>query len=534
MKKSYLLALLLTLMAGLCPAQMLNPQKLLQPPTDTWPTYNGDYSGRRYSELKQIDAGNIHRLALKWMFRIANVGEQRGVGAPQIKSTPLMVNGILYFTIPDHVYAVDARTGHELWHYDWQDQGGHLVGNRGVGMYGNWLYFMTPDDWFISLEAKTGKERWRKKVADEKQQYFTTMAPMIIGNHVIVGVGGDAMDVPGFLEARDPETGEVQWRWNSEPRVGELGAETWPDKGAMEHGGGMTWLPGTYDPELHLLYWGTGNPNPVYAGQGRKGSNLWTCSIVALNPDTGKLVWYFQASPHDTHDWDNVETPVLFDATIDGKPRKLLGQAARNGFFFVLDRTNGKSLVSKPYVPLNWAKGVDAKGQPIPDVAKQPSTDGSLVTIPGGGGTNWMPPSYDPQTELFYVNAVRGYSVNYLTDTDEHPEGYGGGGRTVWSQRVLEALNIRTGEVAWQHPYPTVGGGGFGFPGILTTAGKVLFTGDYAANFVAYNPADGKTLWHFPVLQSVTNGPETYLLDGKQYVIVGAGDTLFAFGLIEP
>ncbi len=221
--------------------------------------------------------------------------------------------------------------------------------------------------------------------------------------------------------------------------------------------------------------------------------------------------------------------------TIDGKPRKLLGQAARNGFFFVLDRTNGKNLVSKPYVPLNWAKGVDAKGQPIPDVGKEPSTDGSLVTIPGGGGTNWMPPSFDPQTQLFYVNAVRGYSVNYLTDTDPHPEGYGGSGKDSV---------VATGTGGFGYPdgcgalepclFAVAGTTGFGFPGILTTAGKLLFTGDYAANFVAYNPADGTIQWHFPVLSSVTNGPETYMLDGKQYVIVGAGDTLFAFALVQP
>ncbi len=534
MKNCCFTVLLLGLIPVLSFSQLLNPQKLLVPPTDTWPTYNGDYSGKRYSSLTQIDTSNVHSLALRWMFRIPNVGAQRGVGAPDIKSTPLMVKGVLYFTIPDHVYAVDARTGQELWHYDWQDEGGHLVGNRGVGMYGNWLYFMTPDDWFICLDAKTGKERWRKKVADEKEQYFTTMAPLVIGSHVIVGVGGDAMDVPGFLEARDPETGDVQWRWNTEPGAGQPGAETWPNKGAMEHGGGMTWLPGTYDPKLNLLYWGTGNPNPVYAAQGRKGSNLWTCSIAALNPDTGKLAWYFQASPHDTHDWDNVETPVLFDAIIDGKPRKLLAQAARNGFFFVLDRTNGKDLVSKPFVPLNWAKGVNAKGQPIPDVAEEPKTDGSLTTIPGGGGTNWMPPSFDPQTQLFYVNAIRGYSVSYLTDTDVRPEGYGGSGRTLWSQHVLEALDVRTGKVAWNHSYPSIGGAGSGTSGILTTAGKLLFTGDYAGNLVAYDPASGKILWHFPVVHSVGNGPETYILDGKQYVIAGAGDTLFAFALLRP
>ncbi len=304
-------------------SQMLDPAALLKPPTDTWPTYNGDYSGRRYSPLRQIQASNLGSLAVTWMYRV-RLPAQRGIGTVQIKSTPLEVNGILYFTVPDHVYAIDARTGDELWHYDWMDQGGHLIGNRGVGMYGSWLYFMAPDGWFISLNARDGKERWRKKVADEKMQYFTTMAPMVVGNHILVGVGGDAMDVPGYLEARDPETGDLQWRWNSEPRPGEPGAETWPNKAAMEHGGGMTWLPGTYDPELNLIYWGTGNPNPVYAGQGRPGSNLWTCSIVALNPDTGKLAWYFQASPHDTHDWDNVETPVLFDGQFHGKPRKML------------------------------------------------------------------------------------------------------------------------------------------------------------------------------------------------------------------
>ncbi|MFL6448624.1 MAG: acido-empty-quinoprotein group A [Bryobacteraceae bacterium] len=512
--------------------QLLHPHKLLEPATDTWPTYNGDYSGQRYSTLDQISAKNINALAPAWMFRVSNVGTLRGVGAPEIKCTPLMVKGILYVTIPDHVYAVDAHTGDELWHYGWQDQGGHLVGNRGVGLYGDWLYFLAPDGWLISLGAKNGKERWRKKVADEKLQYFTTGAPMIVGNHVLVGVGGDAMDVPGYLESRDPETGDLQWRWNSEPKAGEPEAETWPDEASRTHGGGMTWLSGTYDPALNLIYWGTGNPNPVYAGQGRTGSNLWTCSIVALNPDTGKLVWYFQASPHDTHDWDNVETPVLFDAKVDGKPRKLLAQAARNGYFFVLDRTNGKSIVSRPFIPLNWSKGVDKNGQPIPDPTKDPTPDGSLVTIPAGGGTNWLPPSFDPKSGYFFVNAARGYSLAYLTDTDPRPEGYAGSGRNLWSQHVLEAIDTRTGEIAWTHPYRTSTGGGLGGPGILTTAGRLLFTGDYTGNFIAFHPETGKPLWHFGVLRNVSNGPETYMLDGRQYVLVGAGDTLFAFALV--
>jgi acido-empty-quinoprotein group A len=513
--------------------QELDSAKLLHPSPDAWPTYNGDYSGRRYSQLSQINSSTVDSLGVRWMFRI-NVGAQRGVGSPQIKSTPLEVNGILYFTIPDHVWAIDARTGNELWHYIWTDQGGHLIGNRGVGLYGNWLYFMGPDGWLISLNAKTGKERWRKQIADPKLQYFTTTAPLIVGNHVLIGVGGDAMDVPGFLESRDPETGSVQWRWNSEPRPGEPGADTWPNKSAMEHGGGMTWLPGTYDPELNLIYWGTGNPNPVYAAQGRKGSNLWTCSIVALNPDTGKMAWYFQASPHDTHDWDNVETPVLFDAEIHGEQRKLLAQAARNGYFFVLDRTTGESLVSRPYTGANWSKGIDAKGQPIPNPDKEPKVDGALLNISAVGGTNWMPPSFDPVSGLFYVNAFRGYSLAYLTDTDERPEGYGGSGQNLWSEHVLEAIDYRTGQIRWQHEYVNKGSMGLGGQGILTTAGKLLFSGDPTDNFIAFDPEEDHVLWHFRMTAPLSNGPMTYELDGRQYLVVGAGDTLFAFALLHP
>jgi acido-empty-quinoprotein group A len=525
---------LLVLLQGTSTAQLLDPHKLLEAEaTDTWPTYNGDYSGRRFSPLTQIHASNVSRLALAWMYRV-KVPPLRGVTDLEIKSTPIMVKGILYFTVPDHVFAIDAHTGRELWHYDWVDQGGHLVGNRGLGMYGDWLYFMAPDGWCISLDAHTGKERWRKKVADEKMQYFTTMATMVVGHHILIGVGGDAIDVPGFLEARDPETGELQWRWNTEPRKGEPGSETWPNDAAMEHGGGMTWLPGTYDRDLNLLYWGTGNPNPVMAGHGRAGANLWTCAIVALNPDTGKLVWAFQGSPHDTHDWDNVETPVLFDAKIDGKPRKLLAQAARNGYFFVIDRSNGKSILSKPFVPLNWSKGVDASGQPIPDETKEPTIDGSYLTINWGGGTNWMPPSFSPRTGLFYVNATLGYCLVYLTDTSERPEGYGGFGQPLWSQHVLEAIDFRTGNVRWSHAYTTYDGtqGGNGGPGILTTAGNLLFTGDYNRNLIAFDAANGGILWHFQALHSLSNGPETYILDGRQYLVAGAGDTLYVFSLV--
>jgi len=516
-------------------AQELDPKALalFKQPAESWPTYNGDYSGRRFSDLTQIDQSNADLLKIQWMYRITGIGPQRGVGNPAIKSTPLLVNGILYFTIPDHVFAISARTGEQLWQYDFQDKGGHLVGQRGVGIYGRWVYFLTPDGWLISLTASDGKERWRKKVADEKLQYFTTMAPMIVKNHVLVGVGGDAMDVRGYLESRDPKTGELQWRWWSEPeKPGDPGSETWPNKGAMDHGGGMTWLPGTYDPDLNLLYWGTGNANPVFAGQSRKGANLWTASIVALNPDTGKLAWWFQASPHDTHDWDNVETPVLLDIDIDGKPRKLLAQGARCGWFFVLDRTNGKNLVSQPFAGTgNWAKGVDAKGQPIPDPAKEPKVDGSMIDMPGMGATNWPPPSYSPQTELFYLNTTQGYGLTYLYDTSDQPEGYGGGsGGTFDPRSALLAIDVRTGKIKWKHEHETGIAGASISGGILTTAGHLLFTGD-SGNLVAFDPATGKILWHQQLTASLSNGPSTWMLDGKQYLIAGAGDTLFAFVL---
>jgi alcohol dehydrogenase (cytochrome c) len=301
----------------------------------------------------------------------------------------------------------------------------------------------------------------------------------------------------------------------------------------MDHGGGMTWLPGTYDPELNLIYWGTGNTNPVFAGQGRKGANLYTDSIVALNPDTGKMVWYFQGSPHDTHDWDNVETPVLFDMEIDSKPRKLLAQAARCGYFFVLDRVTGKNLVSKPFTgTANWSKGVDEKGQPIPDPNKEPKVDGSMVDVPINGATNWPPPSYSPQTKLFYVNASEGYGVAYLYDTSPEPQGYGGGGAGHFDPASsLIALGVTDGSVRWKHVSKGEGAEGGGMSGgILTTAGDLLFTGD-SDRLAAFDPGNGKILWSEKLGKHVSNGPSTWTLDGQQNIIVGAGDTLYGLTL---
>ena len=523
--RSYLLVLVAGA-AGLC-AQPLDPAKLLLQPTDAWPTFNGDYSGRRYSTLKQINAKNIRNLSLAWIYR-SDFSPLPSPAGVQIKATPLLVNGVLYYTMPDHAWAVDARTGRQLWHSHWETKGGIHIGNRGVGIYGDWLFFVTPDCYLISLDKNTGKMRWNVQIADVRQQYFATPAPIVVGNRVIVGVGGDSLDVPGYLEARDPETGKVQWRWDSAPKPGQPGSETWPNAEAMAHGGGMTWLPGTYDPELNLLYWGTGNPNPVHAGQGRLGDNLWTCSIVALNADTGKLVWAFQVSPHDTHDWDAVETPVLFNADIDGRPRKLLAQGSRNGYFFVLDRTTGKNILTKPFVDVNWTKGINAKGQPVPNPDKDPKPDGTLTSPSGNGATNWPAPAYSPETGLFYMNTVDSFSVMYLTDTDPKPEGYGGRETTLFTKSILKAIDVKTGAIRWSHPYPGPGGGTYS---LLATAGGLLFSGDPSRNFIAFDPATGKSIWHVRLGATVTSGPITYMMDGKQYLVVAAGDAVYAFSL---
>jgi PQQ-dependent dehydrogenase (methanol/ethanol family) len=355
--------------------------------------------------------------------------------------------------------------------------------------------------------------------------YYASAAPIVIKNHIITGVSGDDMDNPGYLDARDPATGALQWRFHTVPqKMDDPGSDTWPTEEQMKHGGGMTWQPVTYDPDLNLIYLTTGNPQPVIAYKNRAGSNLFTGSIVALNADTGKMVWYFQSSPHDTHDWDATETAVIFDGVINGQPRKLIAQAARNGHFFVLDRTNGKAIVSTEFTRPNWSMGYDAKGQPIPNPAKDPQIDGALVTPDQNGAANWHPPSFSPQTGLFYVNATRGFSVYYIYDPSDNPAGWGGFDRGGYSQSMLIALDYKTGKPRWTHPWPA----GTAKSGILTTAGNVLFTSG-AGGLEALDAATGAPLWHARLGASITNGPMTFLLDGQQYVVVAAGGTLVAF-----
>jgi alcohol dehydrogenase (cytochrome c) len=511
--------LFLALAASFVQAQGLDPAALLQPATNDWPTYNGDYSGRRYSTLDQVNRDNVKSLTLAWAFQTHSTS---------FKATPLEVNGILYFSTPDNVWAADAKSGRQIWHFSRPSEGDH-IGSRGVAMYKNRLYFGTPDAHLICLDARNGKQIWDVEIADVAFGYYLSVAPLVVKDRIIVGTSGDSADVPHFLEAINPESGKVLWRWNSLPAPGEPGSETWPNKEALAHGGGPTWMTGTYDPQLNLIYWGTGNPHPVLAGVGRKGDNLYTCSIVALNADTGKLVWYFQPSPHDTHDWDAVETPVLFDANWQGKPRKLLAQASRNGYFFVLDRATGQHLLTEPFVPSNWAKGIDAKGQPIPDPEKEPQPDGAFVHSYYNGGTNWMAPSFNPETRLFYVNAFQGYGLFYLTLSDnDKPEGHqGGAANSFWTNSLLVAIDYQTGKVKWKRD----GGTGTGSPGILTTAGHLLFTGDVSGNLLALDAESGAVLWHTYGGGNLSNSPMTYQLNGRQYILMGVDGVIYAWAL---
>jgi alcohol dehydrogenase (cytochrome c) len=516
--KAAALLLLLPLFAN---GQGLPSSAILHPSADSWPTYNGDYSGQRFSALAQIRKNNVGLLGMAWAFQTdVNTG-------PGLKSTPLLVNGTLYFTEPDDVWAVDARSGQQNWHYHYRTNEGLHIGQRGLGMYEDKLYFESPDDHLLCLDARTGEVQWDVQIADVKLGYWTTMAPLVVRNHVLAGVSGDFNDLHGFVDAFDPRTGKLQWQWDSLPKPGQPGSETWPaNSDAIQHGGGMTWITGTYDPELNLLYWGTANPNPVLDGSTRPGDNLYTCSIVALNPDTGKLVWYFQPSPHDVHDWDAVQTPVIVDADFHGTPRKLLLQASRNGYLFVLDRATGKALLSAPYEDTNWSSGVDAQGRPIGKVEKYPSAAGTLVEPDAIGATNWMAPSFDPQTHLLYVDTHKSYSLYYAYSTGK-PEGFGGRDLTVWSRCFLRAIDYQTGKSRWVHDL----GSGWDWSGVLSTAGGLVFSADVHGNILALDADTGETLWHTYGGGPAQGPPITYELDGRQYLVVGAHGVVYAFAL---
>ena len=539
----------LILMPALVSAQGLDPSDILKPRADEWPTYSGDYSGRRFSPLTDINQANVKNLSLAWATRVIEgetgnpqapktiVGGNGGMefgGKPNIRSAILQVDGILYFTIPDNVWALDARDGHEIWHFFWKTQGGDHIGNRGVGIWHDNVYFETADDFLLCLDRKTGKEKWQKVISSFDLQYFSTMAPIVIGNHIVVGTGNN-FDEPGMLQSFDPETGNLQWKWYSVPmKAGDQGLDTWKNLDLASHGGAQVWNPGSYDPDTHLYIFGTGNPNPAFFSERRgPGAELFTCSLVAVNVDTGKMAWYYQVSPHDTHDFDAAQTPILVDGLFNGQPRKLALIAERSGYFFEVDRTNGEHLLTgKISNTINWDERELAKnGSPVDNPAKHPDIGGVLVSPANAGAVNWPPQAYSPQTGLYYLNAVTSYAMDYLATPD--PRGaLGDEGRDELGLGAegdyLTAIDYKTGKITWRHRYPGIAAGGV-LNGLLTTAGHLLFAPDESGNLVAYDPANGTPLWHTRI--GASNAPETYMLDGHQYLISAGGDTIFAFRL---
>lgn len=530
-------------------AQSLDPTDILKPlgALSDWSTYSGDYSGRRYSILEEMNRSNVKSLAPAWKVKLVagsmdtgpnvtvdGVGKLESGALANIKGSILQVGGLLYVAAPDNAWALDAHDGHQLWHFVWKTRGGTHIGNRGLGMWHDRLFMETPDDFLICLDAKTGKAIWHKELADFDLQYFSTTAPIVVGNHLILGTGND-LDQPGFLQSVDPETGKLQWKIFTVPmKKGDAGLNTWGSLAAARHGGGNVWVPGTYDPESHLYYIGTGNPSPAYTtGLRGPGDNLFTCSVVALNVDTGKMVWYYQTSPHDTHDWDSTQTPVLFDGEFNGKPRKLLIQATRNGYNFTLDRLTGEHLATGKFgESANWAEGINAKGQPVRDPAKDFHAAGAIVSPANQGETNWPPPAYNPKTGLLYVPAQDSYAMYYLAETD--PRGAMGlGGKEEMSlgstRSYIAAIDYKTGKTAWRHVYPTLGGT-LG-SGLLTTAGMLIFAGDVAGNIAAYDASNGDPLWHAYLGFQVSNAPETYSIDGHQMLLTAAGETVYTFRL---
>jgi alcohol dehydrogenase (cytochrome c) len=541
----------------------LDPVTLLAPLGRSWTSYSGDYSGRRFSALSQVNRATVKTLSLAWTARLTGGPGQvpstlpQPAGAPPaarlvpttvggpgpdsmmftgpiaVRGSVLAVDGMLYVTAPDHVWAVDARDGHEVWRYYWKTRGGTHIGNRGAALWNNALFVETPDNYLVSLDARTGKERWSVEIADFDEQYFSTPAPIIVGDHVLVGTGND-LDMPGFLQSFNAATGVREWKLYTVPmNPGDPGLDTWPNLEAARHGGAQVWLPGAYDPETRLYIVGTGNPTPAYTGAARPGDNLFTCSLVAVNVDTGKMAWYFQTSAHDTHDWDSAQTPILIDGVINGRSRKLVSTASRNGYFYTLDRVTGEHIVTAKFgSATNWARGLRPTGVVEPDLDKAATIPGTLVSPVEGGVTNWPPAAFSPRTGLFYVHERNGFNLLYLSDPD--PRGSMGlGGKTVAqvgsAPGYLTAIDYRTGKAAWRRTLPgatATGGAG----GVLATAGDVVFTGDSAGNFVAFDAAKGVPLWHTRI-GNITAAPITYQLDGRQYILSAVGDTLFAFAI---
>ena len=496
-----------------------------------WPSMHGDFSGNRYSKLTQINTANVARMGVKWVFAVPN--------AARLQGTPQVYGGIMYVTNTNTVVALDAGSGARLWEYTKPATQG-LIGNarspgnnRSVSVMGDKVFMQTDHAHLIALNRHTGAVLWDKEMADFKANYNATGSLLAIENLVIAGTAGGEEGVRGFLAAYEQETGKEVWRFWTIPARGEPGADTWDGKD-IDHGGGATWLTGSYDAETKTIYWPTGNPGPDFNGDNRKGDNLYSCSIVALDLKTGKLKWHFQTTPHDEWDWDAVQPIVLVDAQWRGQPRKLLLQANRNGFLYVLDRITGKMLLASPLVKkLTWAKEIAADGRPVMNPNSVPTAEGNLICPAVEGAANFFSTSYNPATRLFYVNTLERCAVyNKRTTPDwQAGRGYqGGGGRRDPNdkpQKFLRAFNIETGKVTWELPQF---GAGETWTGTLSTAGGLVFFGDDGGALAAADATTGKQLWSFPFTEQLHTSPMTYSFDGKQYVSIVNGSVVYVFG----
>jgi alcohol dehydrogenase (cytochrome c) len=504
----------------------------LKPDGSRWVTFGGSYTNQRHSPLTQITPENVNRLVPKWTFQTETLG--------RFETTPLLRDNVLYVTGPQNVaWALDARTGRQIWRYRRElPPTGTLTAccglvNRGFGMLGDRLFMTTLDAHLVALDMKTGNVVWDATMEDYKQGFAATIAPLVVKDKLLVGIAGGEYGVRGFIDAFDVKTGKRVWRFYTVPGPGEPGHDTWAGD-SWKRGGAAVWVTGAYDPELNLAYFGTGNPGPDYHSDSRKGDNLYSDSIVAIDVDTGKLRWHYQFTPHDIHDWDSTHVPILADLPINGQTRKVVMMANRNGFFYTLDRTNGQLIVGKPYVQTTWAKEIGKDGRPILLPGHIPDEKGSLTCPDVTGGTNFWPPSYDPSTRLFFVNAREACATFYAWKPDYIPgERFTGGaaqrGRAVDRNAygALRAIDPATGERKWQFEYPTPA-----TTGILTTASGLVFSGDAEGNLLALDSRTGKMLWHYQ-MGAMMHGtsPITYMLDGKQHLLVPAGTTLTAWTL---
>jgi alcohol dehydrogenase (cytochrome c) len=489
-----------------------------------WLMYSGDYAGRRFSGLDQITTTNASGLVPKWAYQTMAGGK--------FETTPLVVDGILYGTgQDDRAYALDARSGRPIWQYqralpaDIRPCCGRV--NRGLAILGDKIFLGTLDAHVIALDAKTGNVVWDVNAVDYRGGYSFTLAPLAINNVVIVGVSGGEYGIRGFIDAYDAATGDRKWRFYTTPGPGEPGHDTW-EGDSWKIGGAPAWITGTYDASTNTTFWTTGNPSPSNRGEGRAGDNLYSNTLLALDADTGKLKWHFQFTKHDEHDYDATQVPVM----IDQEGKHLIVQANRNGFFYVIDRATGKLLSSNAYAKVTWSTSKDTEGRPALDKNGSPTAEGNRVCPGAAGATNWMSPTYDPQTQLFYVTAREQCDI-FSTAPQAFEKGHAYYGSAYFPNDdaapfwgALRAIDPLTGALQWEwkHPSPT-------WSGVLSTAGGLVFTGDAEGNFMALEAASGKVLWHFQCGASVYSSPMSFAVDGQQYVAIAAGSALFTFGL---